>query len=325
MKISQNLFTYSLNKDDMTASIIKCDSSNKDIIIPRSITYSNQDYVIKKICYPCFTHNKHIKNISFANDSEIQTIGNKSFNGSSIEQITIPKSIENLEYDCFSDCTNLKIIEIPEDSQLIYFGLNAFNHTLIKNIFIPKKINKLDTLISTSNIINFSISKENENFKYDDNYKIIIGKDGSNEFTNLIYVHRDAKEIIIPSFVKKINSYAICYCKNLKRIEYEPNSQLSTIEEDFLFESSITNIIFPSQTNDFCSKNFDDLDSIEFLSNEFKGYLYFYDSTSIVSFPNCKNVNIKINECSDFIIFICPNANIYDDFYYDIDECLFGF
>lgn len=48
MKISQNLFTYSLNKDDMTASIIKCDSSNKDIIIPRSITYSNQDYVIKK-------------------------------------------------------------------------------------------------------------------------------------------------------------------------------------------------------------------------------------------------------------------------------------
>lgn len=112
---------------------------------------------------------------------------------------------------------------------------------------------------------------KNEHFIYCDD-KMIVGKN-NNEYNVLIFVRRDVKEINIPSFIRKIASYAfsetqietvsippnithICEgaffnCKNIKQIEILPNSQLLIVEKDAFSQT----LIDPNPILTICKNN----------------------------------------------------------------------
>lgn len=51
-----------------------------------------------------------LKNVTFPNDSKLETIGKHAFNGSSIEKIVIPDKITTFCDGIFNGCSNLALI-----------------------------------------------------------------------------------------------------------------------------------------------------------------------------------------------------------------------
>ena len=192
---------YSINEKEKTASIIgeKCEKS--EIIIPRSIDYESNTYIVTSISV-CAFDSSEIKSIQFPPDSELKTFSINSFSNSQIESLSIPSSLIELEEGW---CYNM-----PE----------------------LKKIN---------------VSPNNPRYSsYNDN-KMIIGKSNieSSIFDVLVFCVRDIETVTIPSFIKKIFSFAFESCEKLLKVEIPDDSELQTIDELAFFFSSIESFTIP--------------------------------------------------------------------------------
>lgn len=73
----------------------------------------------------------------------VETIGTHAFMRTSIENITIPKSVKIIDIGAFS-FSKLKTITIESESLLETIGNSAFEETLIENIIIPKSVKNID-------------------------------------------------------------------------------------------------------------------------------------------------------------------------------------
>ena len=124
--------------------------------------------------------------------------------------------IKVLSEESFLD-TAVNSITFPEDSELQIIENNALNSDL-KKIYLPASVNELKEgwCRYVKYISEILVSPEN---KYFQNYDkdILIGKsDPQNEtFDTLYFVSRYVKQVAIPPFIKKINSFAFSNCNKL--------------------------------------------------------------------------------------------------------------
>ncbi|KAK8847896.1 hypothetical protein M9Y10_018935 [Tritrichomonas musculus] len=108
----------------------------------------------------------------------------------------------------------------------------------------------------------------NPNYMNVDNSFIVSKTDPyCTDYTNLIFVNRSIKKVIIPSFITQIKSYAFSECsiekvfipshikkiyegsfykcKFLQQVEIPPDSELEIIEKLSFFETAIENYFVP--------------------------------------------------------------------------------
>ena len=78
-------------------TFISSPKAKNDIIIPRTVKYYNFKYVITKIAKEAFKDNNEIESISFSLDSEIKLIEKDAFDNSSLQIISIPPKLEQLQ------------------------------------------------------------------------------------------------------------------------------------------------------------------------------------------------------------------------------------
>ena len=96
-KVAQNDFLFSLNEKDCTASLIKNLSTDTNIIsIPYSIFYNSKEFIVTSIGQNAFEKCTTIKTIKFPQNSQIEIIGDHSFDDSLIHDITIPSSVKRI-------------------------------------------------------------------------------------------------------------------------------------------------------------------------------------------------------------------------------------
>ena len=149
----------------------------------------------------------------------------------------------------FYNCRLLKSVDFGVNSELKIIDKNAFNMSSIESIFIPESVVVLveGWCNNTGNLFNVVIDERNEFFKYIDD-SLIIGKSNKNNenYDILCFARRDIEQVIIPSYIKRISSYAFDCCKRLKNIEFSENSELETIGEYSFCNSAIENISIPS-------------------------------------------------------------------------------
>ena len=134
---------YLLNKTNHTATIVGSNEEENDFIVPRSIEYESQEYLITSIGERSFCSNHSIYSIYFSDDSCLETIEERAFSHSSLNFIQLPSSLVQIEEKSFAYCDELTEIEIPEDSQLTVIGKNAFYCSSIESILIPQKVTKI--------------------------------------------------------------------------------------------------------------------------------------------------------------------------------------
>ncbi|KAK8889654.1 hypothetical protein M9Y10_034407 [Tritrichomonas musculus] len=260
------------------------------------------------------------------NDENSESYDTLMFVNKLIEEVTIPSFIKYINPYAFEGTTVLLRIEFPEDSQLLSIGENAFNFSALETVKIPKNVNRLESgwCNSTDCLVNVSISPENKNFIFlPDQNKVMVGKSNSEQdnFDVIMFACRDIEKVIIPNYIKHIDSFAFFECYNLKSVEFSEDSQLQSVGDSCFSSTSIQRITFPKKIESsgaltFCSNHL--LFSFEALADTFSFGKEVFNKTvhlKIVSLPNAQRVHntsemYKYNSKIDFSFFVFPNAVI---------------
>ena len=119
-KVAHGNFIYSINEENKTACVILC-IPNNEIIIPHSINYENQEYIITEISESAFQYTKDIDSIKFAKNSEVQIIDNFAFFIFGLDadnkKLTIPSSVKEIKEKWCENIDRLKKIKIAPNNQ----------------------------------------------------------------------------------------------------------------------------------------------------------------------------------------------------------------
>lgn len=152
----QNGLTFSLNKKDMTAAVLHNKTNLKEVLIPRTIKYENQEYIVTNIVENSFNRNIEIKTVLFPTDSEVQTIEKNSFTESSLESIYIPANVTSIEENAFYRCEQLQEVIISDNSKLKKLEENSFSECPKLKIIIPRSLKAtLQVQFSNENLLLF--------------------------------------------------------------------------------------------------------------------------------------------------------------------------
>ena len=220
-------------------------------------------------------------------DKTANVINNDNASG----DVFIPKFIilNNQEYNvvsikegAFRNTKSLYSLNFPADSKVEKIEKDVFTFSSIESIFIPKSVNELEEGFcrGASKLKLIMVMPSNKQLMNIDN-KMIVSKSKSNfEYDNLIFVRRDLKSMIIPSFIKRIGRYAfsesfienifipsqvreICEgaffkCKKLEHVEISKESELETIEPLSFMNTSISCINIPSSVKHLFDSFYDE-------------------------------------------------------------------
>lgn len=171
--------TYTLNAADHTATVANYDNNTPDgvIDIPDTVKKDNIDYTVTAIGNNAFCHSYTSTNVSsvfipatvtsigngafsycrflatvtFAEGSQLKSIGASAFFGSEYEhpiftEIKIPDSVETIGSRAFYGCRNLKKITLP--SALKTLSLNTFTYcTSLSDVYLPASLTDIGSNI----------------------------------------------------------------------------------------------------------------------------------------------------------------------------------
>lgn len=226
--------SYRLNLSEKTANIEKCEKDQiKDIFIPRSIKWDNQEYIVTRILKESFKF-ADIRSLSFPPDSEVRTIEKFAFYNSKIQKISIPPSVCELHKKWQHDTFELKEIKVMPGNQ--YY--KSYNDQIVVGKTDPKS-DIFDDLIF--------VSRELTSFTFPPNIKRI---------SPCAFMNCQIEKIIIPSDVVEISECSFANCVNLNTIEFSPDSQLQIIRKKAFYANGITKITIPSHVTQISKKSF---------------------------------------------------------------------
>lgn len=160
-KCEQDGLSFILDETTKGASVYQDLGTHDTIVIPRSIKFKGQEYIVKKILENAFSDSPNIKKIFIPDDSEIEIFENYSFSNTDIDSITIPIHTKSLGKHCFSNCKKLTTITFPEGCKLENIDEYAFSSSSIKEIVIPKSVTKISnyTFALCNNLKSVSFEK----------------------------------------------------------------------------------------------------------------------------------------------------------------------
>ncbi|KAK8870878.1 hypothetical protein M9Y10_008776 [Tritrichomonas musculus] len=216
---------YSINEEEKTANVIRCQDNISEIIIPRSIKYESNEYVVTTISNGAFGYS-NVRSISFEPNSELRTIERNALYDSTLARLQIPASAIELEDGWCIGTKDLSHVEV-EPGNARY---SSFDGKCI--------IGKSDITQEDYDTLVFWV-RDTLEANIPPTIKII----GPYAFSG-----SKIESIVIPSHITKICKRAFSECNQLFQIEFEPNSELRTIEKEAFYNSALAGIRIPSNT-----------------------------------------------------------------------------
>lgn len=242
---------YQLDFETNTAKVINSPDAKGDIIIPKSIKYKSNEFIINEIGSKSFYKNKKIKTIDFPIDSELRIINKKAFSSSSLETLILPSKLNILEEGWCSKTTELtKIIISPENpyfkylnnTQKVLIGKSnleaddydniVFANRHMPTIFVPPNIKRINSDA-------FSYSKL-QNIKFAENSQLIT-------ISNNAFKCSLIESVNIPPSVKELGKKCFCFCEKMRVLTFSEDSELEVIGRNAFTYTKIRNLFIPSK------------------------------------------------------------------------------
>lgn len=259
--LKQENLSIKINESNSTADIVYSPKSRNFVVIQRSIIYQSNDYVIKTITENSFKDNRKIKSIEFSDDSELQTIQNSAFSGSSLKFLSIPATVTNLEEGwCIGAAHLIEITLSPLNNNFSYSDdiqkiltskSNSKSKIFDVIIFACRDVNFVEISSQITEIGSHSFSDckciEKVEFSKESELKII----GKESFSN-----SSVDKILIPNRVKKICESSFLFCECLEKVEFERGSELDSIGKESFSHSSLETIFIPNKVSEICESAF---------------------------------------------------------------------
>ena len=245
-------------------------SYSGDVIVPKSVSYSNKTYTVSTIGNFAFRWCENLTSITLPNS--IKTIGSSSFAGSKkCKSINIPEGVVTIKDGAFADCIGLTSLVIPKSTTSIDdFAFDGCGCNL-ESISVHANNSYYDSRSNCNAIIRKS------------DMKLILG----------------CKNSTIPDGVKKIGRWAFIRCIELKSIIF-PSSLNEIGESAFDGCIGLTSLSIPSSVSNIHENAFYDCGSIETISVHSNNT--YYDSRS--------NCNAIIKKSDNSLIRGCNNTEI---------------
>lgn len=218
---------FKINQKDKTAAVFRHSKEIEKVIIPRSIKYKNEEFIVTTILN-AFNEDKTIETVQFDQNSELTIIGKSAFKNSSIKSISIPSKVVKIEKEAFVNCVQLKSVEFQEPSELQFIGELAFNLTSIESIVIPSKVTKISSYAFY----------ECTNLKTVE----IVESPNSIAIESRAFSVSSIEKLTISSKFVQLKSWSFFNCSELKTIEFSENTKTVSIEDCALYGSSIESI-----------------------------------------------------------------------------------
>ena len=158
-------------------------------------------------------------------------IGEKTFNSSKLEEITLPSTLKNINAGAFAWCSNLKSVKLPENLRRIESSA-FYECSSLSNISIPNKIEYIGSMAFT-NISNSAYTFEKDSYYLGniENPKLFLGSVLSSVSSYEIspevrfigsYAFKNCSSlptVIIPETIKELTSLTFSECKGLINME----------------------------------------------------------------------------------------------------------
>lgn len=257
---TQNHIVYSIQEGEKKVSVVgyEKNSPSIDLIIPRSVNYNSTEYIVTSISVNAFSESRRIKSISFPEDSELTTIERNVFVHSSIQSISIPTSLIDLQkgWSSISNINKIKVssknerYSIYEDKYIIgKSSLEQENYDIL--VFSIRNIEAaiIPDFIEIIGPYSFENCEKLQTIEFSNNSKIRVIDESSFEFSKL-------KKISIPSSVTKIGQLAFGFCGRLSEIIIPKDSKINQIDDYAFSYSGIEEISIPSQVTKISKKVF---------------------------------------------------------------------
>ncbi len=206
--------------------------NGKEVTVIRGGAFSQKDFLVSVVI-----------------PDSVTVIESQSFSENKVlESVVLSKNLLEIQGGAFQNCISLSDITLPEG--LVYIGTSAFEGcTSLKSIRIPDSVTELSF----------------QAFPLSGLEKIEFGK-GLTELESSLFVGTNIKEIVIPSNIRKIDTYAFSDCRELERITLSEGLE-SIAQNAFYGCSKLTEIVIPATVTEVYPDSFfncDILDKIKF-------------------------------------------------------------
>lgn len=206
-----------------------------------------------------------------------------------IKRIIIPSTIKRICSYALS-IFSIQKVEFDKNSKLESIGVGALSFNKLNKFVIPKSVKELDECWYSSlfNQTEILLEKENDFFRYFEG-KMIVGKSTpqSEDFDVIVYANKNIEEVVIPSNIKYIKSYAFWNCRKLQKVEFSNDSKLISIGKLAFKFTAFESITIPSHVRTIKNNAF---------SNCNLKSIHFQPNSELYSIGKDAFVNLKI-EC----------------------------
>lgn len=174
---------------------------------------------IETINANCFCDCKFLREVTFAKESKLKSIGKEIFQNRELVRVCIPASVESIGNDCFNGCRYLREVTFAKGSKLKTIGMHAFSQIPIAEICIPESVE----------IIGGGCFKECRSLSD------VVFAEGSHLKTleqSTFYGCISLSYIDIPASVERVCSYCFARCNSSLNVTFGEGSQIKEIEEN---------------------------------------------------------------------------------------------
>ncbi|SCL85894.1 leucine-rich repeat domain-containing protein [Sporanaerobacter sp. PP17-6a] len=215
--------------------ITKYTGTETEIVIPSEFKVNGEVIPVESIGTDAFSSCTTLNKVTL--NEGLKTIGVGAFQGTAIEEIDIPGSVEIIDEKAFYSCVNLKEATLNEGLKTI--GNGTFQGTAIKEIDIPGSVESIREKAFYSCI----------------NLKEVILNEGLKTISRLAFGSTAVEEIDIPGSIGSIDTSAFYSCTSLKEVTLHEG--LKTIGYGAFQGVAIEEIDIPSTIEKIGSKIFD--------------------------------------------------------------------
>ena len=150
-----------------------------------------------------FSECRTLESVTFAEGSQLTSIGDGAFDGTALTSIEIPASVTSIGVDAFSSCDYLESVTFAEGSQLTSIGDGAFASSDLTSITIPASVTSIgeDVFLNCDNLASMAVADGNTVYDSRNGCNAIIEKS-----TNTLII--GCKNSTIPAGVTSIGAWA---------------------------------------------------------------------------------------------------------------------
>jgi hypothetical protein len=217
--------------DDGTVKIYKYTGTDKDVVIPDTISGMAVTAIDG-----AFAYNKTVESVVIPDT--VTTIEDEAFHGcSSLQYVKMSSNTKSIGDSVFASCSNLTSIELPEGLEEMgegVFGLSGIMDITFPSTLSELKINSMAGISAEKIVIPGNIKTIGERaFEGSKNLKEVVIEEGTEEIGSWAFNECDSLETVtLPSTLISIDD-SFSKCTNLKSVNIP--SSVTEIDEDAFY------------------------------------------------------------------------------------------